>query len=136
MEPNRNSRHALVLDLLINVLLWLGVIIAATIFVYAGWSKLTGVEIGQFEAWGYTPAFAVGIGVIEVVGGIGLLIPRTSGWASLALVAVMLGTIGTHLGEADYGAALAPVLMVVVLSFVLFARGVHRLASPQMRHQL
>src|SRR5690606_40450450 len=107
----------------LNVSLWAAAILAAGIFVIAGGAKLAGAMIGHFEAWGYTPGFAVAIGFAELAGAIGLLIPRTSGWAALGLIVVMFGALGTHFVEADYAAAMVPMVMLALLSFVLFGRG-------------
>jgi putative oxidoreductase len=117
-------------EVVLNVLLWVAVVAAAVVFAMAGGAKVSGASIGQFEEWGYTPAFAVGIGFIEIVGAIGLLIPRACGWAALGLIVVMFGALGTHVSEAEYGAAMVPMLMIVLLSFVLFGRGLGRMIPP------
>jgi len=126
-EPRTiDQRSKLPDDVVLNVLLWGAVLAAAGIFTVTGGAKVSGASIGQFEEWGYTPAFAVGIGFIELAGAIGLLIPRACGWAALGLIVIMFGALGTHISEADYGAAMVPMLMIVLLSVVLLGRGLGR----------
>jgi putative oxidoreductase len=107
----------------VNLLLWLAALSSAMVFLRSGWTKLDGAMIGQFEEWGYTPSFAVAIGFLELAGAVGLLIPRLSGWAALGLSVIMFGAIGTLAMEAEYLAALLPAAMLVLLTLVLFGRG-------------
>lgn len=73
--------------------------ILALIFFASGMAKLFALpfEIAAFERWGYSMTFMYLVGVIEVAGGIVLLISRFSAIVSLALAAFMLGAIATHL---------------------------------------
>jgi len=98
-------------------------IVAAAVFASTGLAKLDGAMIGRFEEWGYAPSFAIAIGVLELIGALGLLIPRCSARAALGLLVIMLGALGTHVIEGEYVAALAPTSMIAVLGFVLFGRG-------------
>lgn len=107
----------------LNMSLWAAAILAAGIFIIAGGAKLAGAMIEHFEAWGYAPEFGLAIGFAEIAGALGLVIPRTSGWAALGLIVIMFGALGTHFVEADYAAAMVPMVMLALLSFVLFGRG-------------
>lgn len=73
--------------------------ILALIFAVSGGAKLLSLpfEVDAFARWGYSPEFMYLTGVLEVLGAIGLLIPRLSSLASLCLAALMLGAIATHL---------------------------------------
>src|SRR5262245_39562680 len=99
----------------LRIAVWVSVIVAAAVFASAGLRKLGGGMIGQFEEWGYVPCFAIAIGVLELVGAVGLLLPRSSAQAALGLIVIMFGAIGTHVLDGDYVAALLPMLMLGLL---------------------
>lgn len=116
MSPNRIRR-------IVNATLWLAALLSAVIFLASATAKLTGMMTGQFEAWGYAPSFAIVIGVLELFGALGLLLPRTSGWAALGLSVLMLGAIMTHLSHQEHVAALLPAGVLALLGLVLWGRG-------------
>jgi putative oxidoreductase len=113
----------------LGIAVWVSVFVASAVFASAGLRKLGGDMIGQFEEWGYVPSFAIAIGVLELVGAIGLLLPRCSAQAALGLIVIMFGAIGTHVLDGDYIAALLPTLMLALLGFVLFGRGLRATAG-------
>lgn len=78
--------------------------VLALIFAASGGAKLLSLpfEVDAFARWGYPPAFMYVTGTLEVLGAIGLLIPRLSSLASLCLAALMLGAIGTHLLHGEW----------------------------------
>ena len=90
--------------------LWVG----ATKFLSAGW-------VERFASWGYSESFLYLIGAFEVLGGIGLLIPKTASYAASGLIVVMIGATITHLvhGEMNYTFTL---IIIALLSIVLYAR--------------
>lgn len=116
MSPNRIRR-------IVNASLWLAALISASVFFVAAVAKLSGLMTAQFEAWGYGGHFAVVVGLIEFLGALGLLLPRTAGWAALGLSVVMLGAIGTYVVNGDHVAALLPAGMLGLLALVLWGRG-------------
>lgn len=73
-------------------------IVLALIFLASGGAKLLALdfEIEAFERWGYSLALMYAIGVLEVAGGIGLLVHRLSALASTCLAALMIGAVSTH----------------------------------------
>jgi uncharacterized membrane protein YphA (DoxX/SURF4 family) len=108
-----------------EVVVWVAVLGAALVFILAGLAKLDPLDaewIGRFERWGYRPSFVVTIGVLELAGAIGLIVPASSVWAALGLLLIMCGAIGTHVSEHEWLAAIPAATMVAVLGFVLVAR--------------
>jgi putative oxidoreductase len=93
-----------------RLLLGLSVLLALA-FLGSGGSKLVNAKAAegrpydqQFVAWGY-PAWArLVVGAAEVMGALGLLLPRTRFLAAAGLTVLMLGAIATHLraGEVAY----------------------------------
>ncbi len=59
----------------------------------AGLGKLTGAATEMFAGWGYPAWFATLIGILELAGALGLLIPKTTRYAILGLTGIMLGRL-------------------------------------------
>lgn len=59
-------------------------------FIVSGWTE-------RFASWGYPVYFQYVIGVLELLSGIGLFVPRVRAYAAAALTLVMLGALATHL---------------------------------------
>ncbi len=76
----------------------------------------------NFERWGYPGWFLLFIGVVELIGGLGLLLPKTAGWAASGLVLVMLGAVWTHISHNDGAFVFMPILFLVLLSVVAVLR--------------
>ena len=76
----------------------------ALIFAVSGGAKLLSLpfEVEAFVRWGYPLSFMYFTGVLEIVGAIGLLVPRVSALASLSLTTLMLGAIVTHLIHGEW----------------------------------
>lgn len=53
----------------------------------------------MFAHWAYPAWFATLIGVLELTGAVGLLIPRTTRYAVLGLTVIMSGAAYTHLAN-------------------------------------
>ena len=95
--------------------------VLAIIFFASGVAKLLSLqfEVEAFTRWGYPISFMYFTGVIEVIGAVGLLIPRVSALASLCLAGFMLGAIGTHLAHKEW-----PMLAVAVsITLIALWRG-------------
>jgi putative oxidoreductase len=106
----------------LTIMVWVAAIVSALVFTIAAFAKLGGAMIGRFEVWGYTPSFAITIGLLELLGAVGLLIPRSAAWAALGLILIMLGALETHVLEGEYLAALGPIVMLGLLGVVLYGR--------------
>jgi uncharacterized membrane protein YphA (DoxX/SURF4 family) len=107
------------------VALWALSILLALMFLMSGAGKLSnGKTAGgmtfdeQFEAWGL-PAWArFPVGLAEVAGAIGLLIPRTRFYAAAGLTAVMGGAVLTHLRIEEYAPSLVPLTLGLLTATV------------------
>jgi putative oxidoreductase len=111
-----------------NVALWIVTVLVAALFFVSGGAKVGGWADAQFVEWGYSPGFAVLIGILEVLFAIGLLIKRTAAWASFGLMAIMLGAVGTHLTHGEYLMVLLPIGVFLLLGFIAWGRGPERSA--------
>jgi uncharacterized membrane protein YphA (DoxX/SURF4 family) len=95
----------------------------ATLFLFAGGSKLAGAPamVALFEAIGVGQWFRFVTGLIEVVSAGALLAPALAPFGALLLASTMLGAIATHLFVVGGSPAL-PGVLLVGLVVVVWAR--------------
>ncbi|MFD1932149.1 DoxX family protein [Nonomuraea mangrovi] len=106
-----------------NVGLWVLQVVMAAGFLLAAMGKFTGAEpsAGTFDAIGIGDWFRYLVGGLEVVGVVGLLVPRLAGPAALALSGLMVGASLTQLIVVGSGVAL-PVTMLVLSLVIAWGR--------------
>lgn len=116
----------------LQVILWIGQILFAAAFLFAGGSKLLGApeQIQSFQTIGFGQWFRYLTGACEVGGAIGLLIPRLTGPAALGLVGVMIGATLTNVFLLPGMAPVAVVTVVLGVLFALIARARWSAAAP------
>jgi putative oxidoreductase len=109
---------------------WGCAIFLAVAFVFAGISKLEGPSAmrwtERFVHWSYPAKAQYVIGVLEILGGLGVLIPKWRRAAAATLVVLMIGALGTHAVQAEFP-RLIPPLVLGGLAFLMY------LARPQPR---
>jgi len=77
---------------------WLLQLLLAIVMVGPGSQKFTSpVWERMFRSWGYPDGFYLVIGAVEVVAGIGLLIPRVASASAITLAIVMAGAAATQI---------------------------------------
>jgi uncharacterized membrane protein YphA (DoxX/SURF4 family) len=119
---------------------WACAIFLAVAFVFAGVSKLEGQSAmrwtERFIQWGYPANAQYVIGVLEILGGLGVLIPKWRRGAAATLVAVMIGALGTHVVKAEFP-RLIPPLVLGGLALLLYSTrprpGSEQAPHPGMR---
>ena len=98
--------------------LWIVSILLAVVMVGPGSQKFTSPTWERmFRAWGYPDNFYLLIGALEVVGGIGLLIPRTASASGIMLSIIMVGAAITHRvhgGRSGVGEFVFAALLLVI----------------------
>ena len=101
----------------------------AVVYGFAGTAKLLGAEMmaERFAMWGYPEVVMFVVGMIEVLGAVGLLIPKFASPAAIMLVLVMLGAMYTHLFRGFAPLAIVPAVFVALLASV----AKRRLNTPQ-----
>ena len=103
---------------------WACAIFLAVAFVFVGISKLEGPSAmrwtERFVNWGYPANTQYVIGVLEILGGLGVLIPKWRRAASATLVVLMIGALGTHAVHAEFP-RLIPPLVLGGLAFLVFS---------------
>ncbi len=106
-----------------NITSWVLAVLVALGFLLAALGKLTGAQTAMFEGWGYAPWFAKVIGVLELLGAIGLLVPRFTRPAILGLTGLMIGAAFTHIANAEAAQLIRPLIFTGILWAVWWLRG-------------
>lgn len=102
---------------------WGGAILLAVAFVAVGLSKLEGASATRwgerFGQWGYPANAHHVVGVFEILGGLGMLIPPWRRAASLTLAVLMMGALCTHAVNAEFARVIPP-LVLGGLAFLMY----------------
>jgi hypothetical protein len=113
----------------LNIVLWVVQVLLALLFLWGGAMKLVlPLEklAGPVELPGLFLRF---IGVVEVLGGLGLILPGLlrirpvlTAWAAAGLVILMIGAVGITLAGGGGGMALIPGVTGLLAAFVAYGR--------------
>jgi uncharacterized membrane protein YphA (DoxX/SURF4 family) len=112
-----------------NIALWIIQGLLALLFVFAGGMKLV-LPIEEMTKEMAMPGwFLRFIGVAELLGGLGLVLPGLTNirpgltpLAAVGLVIIMIGATGISFSTGGFAAALFPLLVGVLLAFVAYGR--------------
>jgi uncharacterized membrane protein len=105
-----------------------GLLAAIFLFSASGKLSLDPTVVAGFSAMGFSTTGTVIIGVLELLGAVGLLVPRLSGIASWALVGLMVGaTLATVLTVGGAMVAVPAVTLVLVATVAWVRR--HEVAA-------
>lgn len=113
-----------------NIVSWVLAAVLGAMFLLAGAGKLGGGATEMFTGWGYPAWFATLIGISEVLGGIGLLIPRTRRLAIMGLTVIMLGAAYTHVANGEAVEVVRPLGFLAALWLLMWLRGLPGRARP------
>lgn len=108
-----------------TVALWtLQVLLGLVFIVGSGAPKLFGeaYAVQIFEDLGTGQWLRVVVGLLEVAGGLGLLVPRLAGLAASCLMALMVGATISQLFFLSEGFWFTPVILGVLLGVVAWVR--------------
>jgi uncharacterized membrane protein YphA (DoxX/SURF4 family) len=96
---------------------WLLQVALAAVMVGPGSQKFTSpVWERMFRTWGYPDGFYLVIGAVEVVGGIGLLIPKLASVSAMILAVVMAGAAATQIFRGGRNGVGEIVFMLLLLA--------------------
>jgi len=117
-----------------NVVLWMIQVLLALLFLFAGGTKLV-LPIQVLESMGSPNAIHLPgllmrfIGVCEVLGGLGLILPGLlkikpglTALAAVGLIIVMIGAVVLTVAGDGIGAAVVPFVVLLLLIFVAYGR--------------
>jgi len=92
----------------------------AQMFVQMGLVKFEtdGFWTAAFDRWGYPVWFRIAVGVVEVVGGVAILLPWVASWGAAALTAVMAEAVVTRAFDGWWGDVAWNSLYIAVLIWI------------------
>lgn len=105
-----------------NIIAWILQALLAVAFIKSGFDKLShGPETAKmFGSLGLPDWFGYFIGGAELLGGIGLLVPRTVRPAAIGLITIMIGAVVMHATKIPDGLAKGvPAMVILVLLMVV-----------------
>jgi uncharacterized membrane protein YphA (DoxX/SURF4 family) len=121
-----------------NILLWIIQILLALLFVFSGGMKLV-IPADQLQAQApptmihFSNLFMKFIGVCEVLGGLGLVLPSLfriakglTVLAAVGLTIIMIGAVVISVMGMGISAGVLPLITGVLCAFVAYERGVKR----------
>jgi uncharacterized membrane protein YphA (DoxX/SURF4 family) len=76
----------------------------------------------NFERWGYPDGAYAVVGILEMVGGLLLLVPRLTPLAAGGLGVILVGAIGTHVAFGEMNRLFTPVLYLGILGVSAWIR--------------
>jgi putative oxidoreductase len=128
---DRSKRQAGFMNRLKWIVVWILRLLLAILFAIQGIIKLNGSPgwISKFSGWGYPDHFYLAVGVAELLGAVGLLIPRLANSGALLLVVVMIGATATHVVHRERQVITTLVLLAVLVTVLAMHNG--RLREPQ-----
>lgn len=109
---------------------WTCATLLAVAFVFAGILKLAGPSAirwaERFAQWGYPPNVGYVVGVVEILGGLGVLIPKWRRPAAAVLVTLMIGALGTHVVNGEFTRLIPPLVLGGLAYLIYSARSATR----------
>src|SRR5688500_4449062 len=115
-----------------KAVIWACAILLAVAFVISGFLKLEGSSAirwsERFVHWGYPANAHYFVGVLEILAGLGVLIPKWRRAAAGILFALMIGALGTHAVNAEFP-RLIPPLVLGGLAFLVYLGRQPRMSS-------
>jgi uncharacterized membrane protein YphA (DoxX/SURF4 family) len=115
-----------------KIALWIVSVLLVLVFIGSGLMKVFAFD--QFAQKAPSLADSRGlvtfIGVMEIAGGIGLIVPRLTGimpvlttWAAAGLATIMVLATGFHLLHGEYSHIPVTVILFAMAVFVIYGRG-------------
>ena len=107
-----------------NGITWFVSLSVALFFIIAGYSKLVGTEemVQVFDLFGLPAWFRIVIGIIEVTGGVLLLIPSLAGFSAFILAILMISAFAFHLVFTPISHGIPAIVILVLLVYIVLVR--------------
>lgn len=109
-----------------NIITWVLQGLLGLAFIASGIKKFTDLPgtVGMFGSIGLPGVLAYIVAVAEVLGGIGLLVPRFTRPAAIGLLVIMVGAVGMHATRIPGGLAngVPALVLLALLAAVLWLR--------------
>jgi putative oxidoreductase len=103
--------------------MWTLQALLGTLFVVLGVAKFGDPSWARkFAGWGYPDGFYMAVGVLEIAGGLMVLVPRVASYGALVIVTVMVGAALTHLVHGEMQRLSGPLMFLVIAAAVAWLR--------------
>ena len=101
-----------------TIAVWVICVLLAALFAFAGVPKVMGDPraVEGFAKAGFASWFLLFIGLAEISGAVGLLIPKLRFWAASGLFIIMIGAVSTHVRAGDPPDKVAPAATALILT--------------------
>ena len=103
-----------------KIIVWVCAALLALQFLAAGFGKLRVPSLERWHDWGYSDGFMHLIGVLELLGGIGILIPKLRKWAAIGFVCIMFGAAYTHITHDEFGRLFHVTIITLIAGLVIW----------------
>jgi uncharacterized membrane protein YphA (DoxX/SURF4 family) len=102
---------------------WILQILLGVLFVVLGAAKFGDSSwVRKFAEWGYPSGFYMVVGVLEIAGGLMVLVPRVASYGSLVIMTVMIGATVTHLTHGEMQRVNGPIMFLLLAAAVGWLR--------------
>jgi uncharacterized membrane protein YphA (DoxX/SURF4 family) len=115
-----------------NIVLWILQVLLGVVFIAAGYNHGFNIDKARTQMKWMTAVpdnMLRFIGVSEILGGIGLILPAVLGilpqlvaWAAVGLAVIMLLAAVFHLTRREYGAVVMNLVLFALAAFVAYGR--------------
>ena len=115
-----------------DTLIWIIQSLMSVLFVFHGiamFNPPAAVQESVVKKMGYSLAFLKILGTLEVLGGLGLILPTLTGimpvlspLAALGLVIIMIGAVGSHARHGEGKQTFATTVVTLLVVFVAIGR--------------
>lgn len=103
-----------------RIAIWICASLLALQFLAVGFGKLRVSSLEKWHYWDYSNGFMHLIGVLEMLGAIGILIPKLRKWAAIGLIGIMVGAAYTHLTHDEINRLLHVAIVTLVAGLVIW----------------
>jgi len=93
------------------------------LFVVLGVAKFSDPSWARkFAGWGYPDGFYMAVGVLEIAGGLMVIVPRVASYGAVVIVTVMVGAVLTHLVHGETHRLISPLMFLAIAAAVGWLR--------------
>lgn len=128
-----------------KALLWTLQITVAVILLVSGYTKvfLPHEQLADAAEWtgAYTEIFVRYIGVIDILGGLGLILPgllniypRITGYTAMGIAILMVAAMVLHIDRYEFGAIWINIFILIASVIIAYGRLWHATTTPPRHH--
>ena len=116
--------------------MWTLQVLLGALFVVLGTAKFGDPSwVRKFAGWGYPDGFYMAVGVLEIAGGLMVLVPRVASYGALVIATVMVGAALTHLAHGETQRLIGPLMFLAVAVAVAWLRRRSAARPARMRER-